>query len=408
MLKDILQTVVTRYLVALLNLALMFVNARVLGVEGVGLIGLIWASVSINVTVNSIFSGNTLVYFLNKYPISILYPTAILWIFAGSAVSCAVLSFSGLLPGGYALDIYVLTVLYSTGIAHSRLLLGKDCVTGFNITQVLQGGLLFFAAVAFYYLLHRQDVNAYIWSLYLTNGAAVVVSLLLLLPYLRKAGRGAEETCAGRPELLPMLKDMLTYGLWGSADNIAEAFTLRLNYFLVERFAGISGVGLLDAGTKVSESVWNISRSIASIEYNRIAKSRDKKEQRRITVKLLRLTFIAVSAMIACVMLVPEWVYTDYLFGRDFMGIREVIAALSAGIVAMGCNTILSHYFIGSGRVRYSAISSFTGLAALLAAGSALIPAYGITGSAASQSIAFCIMLLFSLTTFIRLNSSKK
>ncbi|MDR1357558.1 MAG: polysaccharide biosynthesis C-terminal domain-containing protein [Tannerellaceae bacterium] len=402
MLKDILQTIVTRYLVALLNLALIFVNARVLGIEGVGVIGLIWASISINVTVNSILGGNTLVYFSNKYPAVILYPIAVAWILAGSALGCGLMWLSGLLPEGYAADIYGLTVIYSIGIAQTRLLLGKDCVMGFNLTQAIQGGLLFFVVIFFYYIVHRQDVSVYVWSMYLTNGVAVIVSLCLLVPFLR-----AERREAGRRRLPSILKDMLAYGLWGSIDNMAEACTMRLNYFLVERFIGIGGVGLLDAGAKISESVWNISRSVASIEYNRIAKSRDKEEQKRITVQLLRITLTAVSAMIICVLAVPERIYTGYLFGPEFTGIRGVIAALSPGIVAMGCNTIFSHYFIGSGRIRYSAASSCIGLACLLVAGWLLIPLFGITGSAASQSIAYCFMLLFSFVIFVRINYFK-
>lgn len=43
MLKKILGTIGSRYLIAFLNLALIFINAKVLGIEGVGMIGLIVA-----------------------------------------------------------------------------------------------------------------------------------------------------------------------------------------------------------------------------------------------------------------------------------------------------------------------------------------------------------------------------
>ena len=49
MLKKILGTIGSRYLIAFLNLALIFINAKVLGIEGVGMIGLIVASVNIAV-----------------------------------------------------------------------------------------------------------------------------------------------------------------------------------------------------------------------------------------------------------------------------------------------------------------------------------------------------------------------
>ncbi|GAB6394995.1 MAG: polysaccharide biosynthesis C-terminal domain-containing protein [Bacteroidales bacterium] len=396
MLKDILGTVCTRYLIALLNLALIVVNAKVLGIEGVGFIGLFWASISINVTVNSIFSGNTIVFFLGKYPVRTLFPIAVAWAFAGSALGCCAMYVLGLLPEGYAGDVYGITVLHSLAIANSRFLLGKDRIGGFNLTNLLQGGGLFFIVLYFYYVAQRQVIGAYIWGLYLTNGIALLASMLLLLPHLT----GKEP--AGAKSFFAIVKEMFVYGLWGSADNIAETCAMRLNYFLVERFGGLGSVGLLDAGTKISESVWNISRSVASIEYNRIAKTTVLGGQKKITLRLLKLTFAAVAVVMALILLAPEWIFTDYLFNRGFEGIRGVIAALAGGIVAMGCNHILSHYFIGSGRVKYSTASSCIGLITLLLAGSALIPAYGVTGAALGASIAFLAMSLFSLTMFIR------
>ena len=45
--RDLFTTIGTRYLIAILNLALIFINAKVLGVEGVGLVGLILAFVGV-------------------------------------------------------------------------------------------------------------------------------------------------------------------------------------------------------------------------------------------------------------------------------------------------------------------------------------------------------------------------
>lgn len=193
---------------------------------------------------------------------------------------------------------------------------------------------------------------------------------------------------------------MFAYGLWGSADNLAEACTARLNYFFVERFLGLGSVGLLDVGTKVSESVWNISRSVAYIEYNRVAKESESEIQKRITLRLLKLTFLVMVFIMGCILLIPEWVYTDILFSSDFAGVRNVIIALSAGIITLGCNTILSHYYIGSGKIRYSTFSSCVGIVTLLIFGPILIPIYGVIGSAISTSIAFTAMLIFSLIVF--------
>lgn len=396
--RDILRTLASRYLIALLNLALIFINAKVLGVEGVGLVGLILASVNIAVMVNGILAGNTIIYFMNKYSMQAVFLPAYGWMLFGSAIACSVMSVTGLLPEGYFRDIYLLSVLSSGVAANSRFLLGKNRIGGFNLTFMLQGGLLFFVLLYFYYGAGRQEVSSYLQGLYITNGIAFLASFGMLWPYMKEKVRDARK---GRSRT-EVLKEMFGYGLWGSADNIAEGLTTRLNYFLIERFGGLSSVGLLDAGTKISESVWHINRSIGFIEYNRVAQETDPERQKAITLQYLKLTFCAVAFATGCILLIPEWVYTDWLFSAEFEGIRNVIFGLSAGIVTLGCNSILSQYFIGSGKIRYSAASSGIGLLTLLVAGYLLIPLYGIVGSAVSSSIAFTAMLVYSLIIFCK------
>ena len=58
MLRKILTTIGTRYLIAILNLALIFVNAKVLGIEGVGMVGLLVASINITVIEPTMMSVN--------------------------------------------------------------------------------------------------------------------------------------------------------------------------------------------------------------------------------------------------------------------------------------------------------------------------------------------------------------
>lgn len=401
MLKKILGTIGTRYLIALLNLALIFVNARVLGIEGVGLVGLIVASMNLVVIFNGILSGNTLVYFMHRYSMCTVMRPAYLWVPLGSVVACGVMALIGFLPKDYEVAICLLAMLNSYVTANARFLLGKDDIKGFNLTFMLQGGLLFFVLMGCYYGLGLPTVGAYVAGLFVTNGIAFIVSALRLWPYVR------QEQPLAEPVATPLLlREMFAYGLWAGADNLAENCTTRLNYFLVERFGGLGSVGLLDAGTKIAESVWHISRSVSFIEYGEVAKTTDNRTQRQITLRLLRLTALALILVMGIIVCIPEWCYMEWLFNAEFAGIRQVIMGLSVGIVTLGCNSVLSHYFIGSGRIRWSAASSAVGLVTLLVAGSLLIPAYGVFGSAVTTSIAFTAMLLFSSLVFKRFQNT--
>lgn len=397
MLEKILGTIGTRYLIAFLNLALIFINAKVLGIEGVGMIGLIVASINIAAIFNGILCGTTIIYFMNRYSMRTVFLPAYLWVPIGSFLACGFMYVMRLLPMRYGVDIFLLSMLSSMVNANARFLLGKDNVKGFNLTYVLQGGLMFFVLLLFYYGWGMTDVRSYVKGLYVTNGLAFLVSLCLLVPYLWR-----EKSRPIGKSVYALLREMFVYGLWSGVDSLAETFTARLNYFFMQRFGGLGGVGMLDAGTKVSESVWHISRSVGFMEYSRVARTVDREEQKLVTLRLLKLTCLALVLVMGCILLIPEWVYTDYLFSPEFKGIRQVICGLSVGIVALGCNTVLSSYFVGSGKVRYSAASSCVGLVILLVVGYLLIPSYGVMGSAISTSVAFSAILLFSLMMFIR------
>lgn len=397
MLRKIIETIGTRYLVAILNLILLFINARTLGVKGVGVIGLVLACTNIVMMSNSVLSGNTIVYFMNRYPFLLVFLPAYLWTFLAGGVACVILWGTGFIPEGYVFHVYALSVFFSLAAANARFLLGYDRMHAFNLTYSLQGGLLFLSVLFFYYGLDIKSIDAYLLGLYIANGTAWLVSLLLLLPSFNKVSLG---------ELPNLTGNMLQYGLWAGVDNLAEQFTSRVNYFLIQSFSGLSSVGLLDAGTKVSESIWNISRSVAFIAYGNVAKTDDSAIQKRITIQLSKLTFVATFTAMVLVVLIPEFVYTSWLFGEEFIGIQTVILCLSPGIVALACNSILSHFFIGSGRIRTSAACSLIGLLVLLATGSVLIPALGVAGAALSGSIAFISMLTFSIILFCRVSGA--
>ena len=397
MFKDIIGTIGARYVVAFLNLLLIFINSKVLGRDGMGLVGIIYASANIAVIFNSILCGNTIVYFMNRYNLRYVFYPAYIWAFAGSVVSCATMYLLDMLPEGYEAAVFGLAALISLVTANTLMLLGKDNIKGFNFVYIVQGILTFGFLICIYYLAGYKTVGGYLAGLFAASLIAYLYSFVLLFPHLLK-----KESLPAGTSFFAVLKEMFVYGIWSGADNLAEGLTTRLNYYFVRNMGGYGNVGLLDSGTKMSESVWHISNSVSYIEYNSVSKTTDKQEQKRITLRLFKLTYCALIAVMAIVVCLPEWIYTEYLLTPEFAGIRNVIVGLSAGIVTLGSNRILSHYFIGSGNIRYSTFCSFFGLAVLLIAGLILIPAYGVVGAAVTSSIAYTCMFIFSIVIFMK------
>ena len=256
---------------------------------------------------------------------------------------------------------------------------------------------MFLILLFLYFVADYRSVEGYLTGLFAANVAAYILSIILLSSYLRR-----KESKPVTKPFTGVLKEMFLYGIWSGADNLAEGLATRLNYFFVHHTGGYGNVGLLDSGTKVSESVWHISNSISYIEYNSVSKTTDRQEQKRVTLQLFKLTYCALILVMAVIVCVPEWVFTEYLLTPEFAGIRDVIIGLSLGIVALGSNRILSHYFIGSGNVKYSTFCSVSGLLVLLIAGIIIIPTYGVLGAAVTSSIAYFCMLIFSMVVFMK------
>ena len=393
--KKIFNTISTRYAIAILNLLLIVVNAKVLGAEGVGLIGLIIASINLSVVVCSLLCGNTIVYFLPRVPLRLILIPAYLWAFIGAFFASIGLWLTGMMPKDYSFVVFSLAALQALVATNARYLLGINSIKAFNLTFFLQGGLLCPLLLFFYYLLKWQNVEAYILSLFIANTCAWIGSSL----FAWRAAKHIKPIHSSRSPL-SLISEIFRYGLWASADNLAETFTTRINYFLLQRQIGLSAVGLLDAGTRISESVWHISRSISFIAYGEVARSDEVPQQRKVTKQLLGFTFILLTLVMAGIAALPEALFTHYLLNQSFIGIRPIIWALSPGIIALGTNSILSHYFIGTGRVKISALCSFIGLFSITVVGFYFIPLYGTLGAALSSSIAFCTMFLFSLFVF--------
>lgn len=399
MLKKILATVGTRYVIAALNLVLMLINSRVLGRHGMGLAGVVYASANVAVMFASVLCGNTIVYFMRTKQLSVVVSAAYVWALAGAGLACGVMAAAGMLPAGYGWAVFGLAVLLSLVNVHLRVLLGWDRIRAFNAVFLLQGAGLFVVLLGLYYVAGWRDVAGYVWGLYLTNLASWAVSLAVMM-------RGVTHPLRYAIDARTWLRDvreMFAYGLWSSVDNLAENLSARLNYFFLQRFGGYGSVGLLDVGTRISESLWHISHGVSFIAYGEITRATDAERQRRLTLRLLPPTMGALTVAMGVVLCIPEWVYTEWLFTPEFTGIRSVIAGLSVGIVAFGGNRILSHYFIGTGRVRVSAACSCVGLVLLCASAAVMVPRWGVVGAAGASSVAYVGMFLFSVAAFVRI-----
>lgn len=391
MLKKVFGTIGIRYFVAILNFVLIFVNANVLGRDGLGQIAMVLASANIGIACSSILTGSSIVYYLKENPLTLILLPAYAWAIIGSFLTTLVLTLLGVASWSHFLSIFLISVLISLVNANTRFLLGLNRIFQFNMINAIQGFLFFFVLLLCYFVLGHKEVDDYLGATIFSQSIVFFLSFYLLRSHLKT------EDWKRIPILL---RKMLTFGLWGGLDNLAEQLTIRANYFLLYRYGGFGNVGLFEPGNKISESVWHVSRSVSAIEYNEIAEVQEEERQIAVYLRLLLLTLAIVIPIVGVLICIPEYVFTDLLFSEKFQGISSIILLLSPGIIAFAAHTITGHYFIGSGKIKYSAYASVFGLIVLLLVGIIIIPGHGVEGAAMTASITYIMMFIFSFTLF--------
>ncbi|PID94029.1 MAG: hypothetical protein CSA95_05160 [Bacteroidetes bacterium] len=393
MIKKIITTAGARLLISLLSLSLVLVYGRTLGPEGAGTVGLFVLGITMVLLVSNFVSGGALVYLVPREKPFLLFVAAYFWGFFSSASVSYLLDYLSLIPEGMLHHLLLLSMLFAWHTANLNILLGKERVTAFNIASVFQVGVLFVAFLYFVYGKQQATVISYVYALYLSYGSAFVMSLLMVSRELRYVDLS---------EMGDVVIKIFRYGTFVQFANMLQLMNYRLGYYLIESFLGKARLGVFQIGNQFSEGVWIVGKSLALVQYARIANEDNAAYAKKLSIRFLKITVMLTLMMLAVLWILPESFYL-WILTAKYVGIKRVIWALSPGIVAIAANVILSHFFSGTGRHHHNAISSGIGLVFTLSLGFILIPSIGIVGAGITASISYTATTLYQMILFARI-----
>jgi len=393
MFKKIVSTTASRLLIALANLAIVWIAARQLGAEGMGTISLVILGISINQMVSALVGGSALVYLVPRHPMMQLLMPAWIWAIVVSAGGSLLLGYFSLVPHDFIVDLFWISLLQSYFTINQNVLLGKEKVFQFNLMAVMQVILVLSTLLILFEGYSLYSVNSYIIALYVSFGSVFLISYAFIFKY----------TNYSRGWNMAILKETFRFGSYLQAASFMQLFNYRLSYYIIEKYFDRATLGVFSIGVQISESVWIISKSIAMVQYSRIANSTDAVYSQKLTGDFIKITTILTLAMIGILLLLPAQFFV-FVFHGDFKDVTKVILSLSPGILAVAISLMLSHYFSGSGKPWHNTYSSGIGLIFTLALGFVLIPLYGLTGAGITASVAYMAGMLYQLSVFIRIS----
>lgn len=381
MIKKIISTFTTNVIIAVLNLLIAIVVSQYLGAAGKGQQSILITTIAFILLICNIIGGASLVYLVPRYDNFKIIAPSYIW----SAVVCVVvyfiIGFFQDIPDVYIFHICLLTLISSLTAVNSMVLLGHEKINAKNLIAVVQTLMLILSLLLMFLFFKQKDIESYIIALYISFTIAFVISCLYVVKYVNT---GSDN----RNSFGSALKDMLHYGFLNQLSHITQLLSFRLSYYILLLYLGKDSVGIYSNAVSLVESVWLISKSIATVQYARIVNLESESYAQILTQKLLK-TALVVSFLILLPMSLLPSVFYKTIFGDEFGSVNLLILVLAPGVFFYNFSLIIGHYFSGKGRYHVNTIASAIGLVVTVGFCWLLIPHLGVYGAAVAAVLSF-------------------
>jgi O-antigen/teichoic acid export membrane protein len=373
----------SRYAMMLASLGVVWLNSHFLGTSGLGTIALINAGILLQVMISGCVAGGALVFLAPRMGMQRLLGAGMLWMLVSVAITAVVFIVAGIVPAEWRLHTLALGLLQSAFFFLQQLVLGQERIRHYNYLLAFQPLSLLFLLLMFYIGYHDVSVMAFVICLYLSFIATLFVTV-------RRWGvKQLQVELAGWRNTIV---EVLRFGWKAQAGNLFHLINLRGPSVLLEHSLANARplIGVLALGLYACEAVWNVAKSLSTVQYARIANMQETTEMKALTRAYMRRSVLFTSVAALVVALFPDAWYGAIL-RTDVGGLHTVMLCLLPALLANSTSIILAHYFSGRGAYHITMKASLVGLIPAMAFGFLFIPAYGLNAATAMVSIALVV-----------------
>jgi len=271
--------------------------------------------------------------------------------------------------------------------------MGQERIRIYNIISMLQVVILFLVLMVNQIGMGVREVIVYIYASYVSYLFAFLASLFFIFPSFRKKDIRESGTS---------LRELVHLGSVMQLGNILQFLNYRLSYYFIEFFLNRAAVGIYSVGVQLSESIWLIAKSIHMVQYTRISNEGDKAYAARLTLDLVKISFVLTLVSLAVIMILLHLFFT-LIFRPEFQQVPLIMYTLAAGILTFSVSINLSPYFSGMGKPMHNTISAAIGLVFTLVLCILLIPRMKLPGAALAASASYIAATVYQFIVFIRM-----
>lgn len=345
----------------------------------------------------NIFGGQSLVYLVPRKLKADYYNVSFLWSLIVVSLQFVCISLIYSFSPLYVLNLCLLTLLQALISINQAALLARQNVARYNAAVVFQILIQLITLLSLFYVLERRELSSFILAMYIAGFAGLLLSMFF-----------------NREDLFKLrfsfswdtVRSMFNQGIQYQSFEFLQFINMRFGFFLLMRFEGKISLGIYSIAISLLEATWLIGRSLAVVQYSRIANIDDESYQKFITLNLIKIVAITGGLAVLMIIAVPIDFYV-LLFGKGFAELKHYMRWLIPGTYVYNIFLVLAHYFAGRGLSRYNIIASAAGAFATIVFGYFLIIRYEMSGTAFSASMAYGLSTLLLLAIFHKMNNFK-
>ncbi len=390
MFKNILHSLLTKGLVAVINFLLLIVSARYLGVSSRGEISIFVLNLTIIQIINEVYTGYTLIYFIPKFNLKKLFIAGIIYSLIFSSLSNVIIVFLNRQVHGFEWLGYVISLLIIINTFNCVLILGKEMVMRYNFLNLLQPLLLLWGLGFSIIILKDFTFTAYLYPLLFSFVVAIMISgVTALLIIFRETNSKPFE-----------LKPILVNGFLCQAGILMHIFCNRYSYYL---FPSSADVGLYSSASSLIESVLIIANGISPVLLARVANEGNSAKSTEMTLSLSKASLLFSLLAVGVILVLPEEVFV-FLLGPGFAGTKHLMILYAPGILMTSLFSIITNYFSAIGKLSVVLICNSFGFVLTLILAPILIRHYEIPGAAYTANIAYFVIAATVYFSFFRIS----
>lgn len=376
MLQRILYSFFSKGIVALINFLILLLSARYLGVRTRGEVSVFLINIALVQVINEVYTGYSLVHFLQKYNHrKLLQNGLVLTLFLSAFASILLpLRQSFALSALAYFPILVLVLLHSYFCV---ILLGKQRLKVYNLIALLQPMLLLVFLGIQIFVIKTFTFHAYYFALTASFALALPFSAFFML----QAMRGTEVFSDFN------FKKILSKGVYLQAGTLMLFFINRYNYYVL---GDAEKIGLYSTASGLMDALLLLAAATSPVLLARLSVMKDSAI---VLLRILRLALLTVLLLYVLSWCLPESLLL-LLVGKGYLGIRMIMIGYGPAVVFQSGCIILGQYYIASGQQMQLVRLYLIPFILHLFLAPILILIFGISGAALASGLSFLFVLI--------------